>query len=244
MANLALALKKDGLVEKHGLRKYVHADHSGGNVVFKDPFSSIENDGLGIESIALKDIKEKRARMTYFLLDAEFLTKSESCFHLKGCGVQIMTPVFAIYSLDSPYCEFTFETTSGIESDWRKELLFPKELPRILLDSLFKAIYTENEDHSLRLARYTSIFNGLVPSKVKEEIKDAKQYFGNQIYIVGEAKWTFKISAPKTRVKRVRYVAPEKDPLVIGVLNNSCYLISEFDTTPIEELVAKNYVKK
>ena len=136
-------------------------------------------------------------------------------------------PAFAVYSLDSPYCEFWFGDINGTS----KGFVAPKGLPQIFLNSLLRMVGSLEGRHNIRKTHFTSIFKGLIPSKVKKDIKEASQYFGNQIYIIGEARWT------------VKNPDPEKDPLVVGVLNDSSYLISEFDTTPIEEL-AKNYAKK
>lgn len=235
MAELAL-VKKDGIIEKYGLKKCIHTTHSEGNVIFKDPFSSIKSSSLGIEGIALDDVKSDRVEIIYPLLYNSFLTQvnQKTFFGSDWSGklnIEMSVPAFAVYSLDSPYCEFWFGDIRGTS----KGFITPKGLPQIFLNSLLKMVGPLGKRHTIRKTHFISIFKGLIPSKVKKDIKEAAQYFGNQIFIIGEAKWT---------VEAVKNPKPEGDPLVIGVLNNSCYLISEFDTTPIEELVAKNYVKE
>ncbi len=67
-------------------------------------------------------------------------------------------------------------------------------------------------------------FSGLIPIEVKKEIVEAYAMF-DEVFLVKEANWQIEII--------------EKDPLIIGFLNNEAYLISHFDCTPFE-LYAKS----
>ena len=228
MAELALVPKENGIIEKYGLCVGTLIPPLKENVIFKDSFSFIKSSSLGIESIALDDIRNERVEIIYPKLYTFSLTQTnpKTFFGRDWAGrlnIKMRVPTFAVYSLDSPYCEFWFEDIHGT----KKGFTAPKGLPQILSCSLLKKVGPLDKRHEIRKTHFISIFKGLIPSGVKKEIKEATQYF-DQIYILGEAKWC------------VENPTPEKDPLVIGILNDSCYLISEFDTTPIEKL-AKNY---
>lgn len=78
----------------------------------------------------------------------------------------------------------------------------------------------------------TARFTGAIPQEVKGTIAEARATFGNDIYLVAEANW-----AVNSKVNRPISI----DPLVIGVRGNLTYLITSFDLTPLENLVAAEF---
>lgn len=81
----------------------------------------------------------------------------------------------------------------------------------------------------------SSTFNGLFPRETRERIIKAKPLFGNDLFIVAETKpeeWTIG-----------RYVPPRlvEEPLVIGVIDDKCFLVDQFDTTPLEDYVRREF---
>lgn len=73
-------------------------------------------------------------------------------------------------------------------------------------------------------------FEGLIPREVREKIKEARELFGDQIFIVAEpGSFTFNEIVP----------LPKGDPLIVGydpsADANGLWLIADFNTTPVEE---------
>lgn len=80
------------------------------------------------------------------------------------------------------------------------------------------------------ITKLTCRFEGLIPFKIKEEIKKARELFGDNIFIVAELKnFTLNEIIP----------LPKEDPLIVGYDSdtdpNSLWLISDFDITSVEE---------
>ena len=69
-------------------------------------------------------------------------------------------------------------------------------------------------------------FLGLIPAEIKKECREAESMF-DSIYLVKEANW---------QIKEV-----QKDPLIIGFIENEAYLISQFDCTPIEHYAKSEF---
>ena len=73
--------------------------------------------------------------------------------------------------------------------------------------------------------RFTSVFAGMIPKDVKERIKFARKEFGKSIYVLAEANnWKGE-------------EVPIGDPLVIGIINDTCFLLDEFDCSLAEERI-------
>lgn len=79
-------------------------------------------------------------------------------------------------------------------------------------------------------------FNGLIPIKTKEKVEEAKQIFReDQIYIISEVQpneWTEEVIE-----------LPGIDPLVVGISSNKTLLIDYFDTTPLEDIVRREFLE-
>ncbi len=77
-------------------------------------------------------------------------------------------------------------------------------------------------------------FSGLIPEHIKQKIREARQDFGEKIFIIAEthpSDWSLEESLPPPRV----------DPLVVGIYNNVFYLIADFDTTELEQFVKNEF---
>ena len=88
----------------------------------------------------------------------------------------------------------------------------------------------------MRSMTMQSKFEGLIPEAVRQNIKgiNASWEFDEVILVCEAANWTIEeevIELPKNR-----------DPLVIGVKNNICYLLDKFDVTSLENYVSKEFV--
>lgn len=83
--------------------------------------------------------------------------------------------------------------------------------------------------------RFTTSFVGIVPDKTKEAIQLAQPDFGGNILLIKE-------NAPEDWRMDVEY-QPTIDPLIVGVKAGIAYLIDIFDTTPLEEYIARTASK-
>lgn len=86
----------------------------------------------------------------------------------------------------------------------------PANLIRYTIATLF--------DREINL-KLKDTFSGLIPTDVKKDIIEANEIF-DEVFLVKEAKWQVDII--------------EKDPLIIGMLDNEAYLVAHFDCTPFE----------
>ncbi len=77
--------------------------------------------------------------------------------------------------------------------------------------------------------------NCFIPDSTKERIKEAREQFKKQVYIIAEIKedeWTIR----EMKQSEIR----NADPLVVGVHDKKLYLVDRFDPTPLEELIGKS----
>ncbi len=112
---------------------------------------------------------------------------------------------------------------------------------RIYLSDL-KNIPYETQDKYLKF-EFESEFNGILPKKTRQKIKEAEKYFDkNELYIIPETKpkeWKFNlIEMPEIYVNFSGY----GDPLIVGVKEKNYHLIDHFNTTPLENLVKDNFL--
>lgn len=73
-------------------------------------------------------------------------------------------------------------------------------------------------------------YDGLMPAPVREKVREAKDDF-DQIFVLSEvSEW---------QIEKV--VQPVRDPLVLGWQGGRLFLIADYDTTPTEEYVKKEF---
>jgi hypothetical protein len=169
-------------------------------------------------------------------------------------------PRFAVYRLTHPECVLHFETDyrSGErlghpifqDRKFKSKVNNNEKYSRIIYNKLVSGIKPLKEESKiierikkrfLQTESITSTFKGIIPGEVKNQISNARKFFKHDIYVVAEAeKWHIKY-AEKLRPKPK--ILPLEDPLVIGINSGGSYLISEFDCTPIEEYVKREFVE-
>lgn len=91
--------------------------------------------------------------------------------------------------------------------------------------------YGNSKDKNLVLE---SRFNGLIPEITIEKVKEAEKDFQREhIYLISETQ-------PQEWGSKIIVV---NDPLIIGIKHDYAYLISHFNTTPLENIVKEGYNK-
>jgi hypothetical protein len=68
----------------------------------------------------------------------------------------------------------------------------------------------------------------VIPAPARSKIDEASGIF-DSLHLVWEAQWT---------------LAPVSDPLVIGVIDDQCFLVCEYDATKAEHYVSSEYCRK
>ena len=248
--------KKRTLIEKYNLMNYITLIVQGQSKREKQEKENLENylqtiDGsldLGIESVAKKKVSATRLHLVYPAIDPSFLNmRNKSTYTGKyggfcfACNFDLSLPHFAVYSLDSPYCKIEVELAHK-KKEYRDSKLWitsfemsNPELPSQLENSLRKAIRLEdwenvwNDRNICKTWEFTSVFTGIIPKETKKRIKSVQKIFGRDIYIIAEAEnWEGE-------------EVPNTDPLVVGVIDDKCFLLDEFDCTPMEEYVRREF---
>ena len=79
-------------------------------------------------------------------------------------------------------------------------------------------------------------FAGVIPDQTKEKIRAAQKVFGSQVFLVAETpgQWSFD-------EKKEVEIIPRGDPLVIGVLGDTVWLIDAFDLTTLENMAKSEF---
>jgi len=243
------------LVKKYDLQKYVSAPTTSqkGTKSITDLLS--EGDlGLGIESLARDRMQTNALQTIYPTIDSSFLKmKHQQCYDFKEHGFEVILPRFAVYSLDSPNCvvalaieaiNYTLKNEDyGLdfcdsETTCRDKRIKEPTLPNELASPLIAAISIKGNDPKRRIRKtvrgeftFSSQFIGYIPKNIKDEIKVAKKVFGKELYVIAEAdRW-------KNEEIKILSSKGTGDPLIIGVKGQRCFLISEFNCTPLEHYV-------
>jgi len=126
------------------------------------------------------------------------------------------------------------------KSEWKRDIdpSLPKKtrkkIKRVFEDYKLNLAYNRYDN---RLVRLGSNFNGIVPTKIKQRVEEARRFFQDNIFLVAETKpeeWSIQTS-PESRIVR--------DPLLLGVIDNDCFYIDEFNTTPLEDYVKREFTE-
>lgn len=151
-------------------------------------------------------------------------------------------PVFALYTLSDP--EMILRSSRAVgdnpgvaHGDW---LAAPVSdlVPKPILD-----IYRVHQQR-LSAGRITSMFQGIIPKEVREDIEAAKPLFREKgdsynrekenIFIIGEADWVEGTEPSPPKLRRV-------DPLVVGWDGRDLWLISVFNVTEVERYMIEEF---
>lgn len=215
-----------------------------------DLIKQLEGNALNVEQFPLKLLKLQRAQ--YPILDPEFLTMHNT---IKYKGQEIQVPKFSVYGKSQEGFN-DFSIRRGVRSHniferYRIQMsITHNRLPQLFdlpisksmgfnfdsrLNAFFYATTTKEIWKNYRKMgdiELTSQFCGILPQEAKEKIREAETIFERDLYLIAETKpeaWTVK--------KLV------KDPLLVGVLENKCYLIDYLKTTSIEDYVRKEFTE-
>lgn len=211
------------------------------------------SNALNVERLPLELLLNERRRydimeVGYKSLDPSFLSMHN---RLKIKQGEINVPRFSVYSSsDEGFNSFSIifdrgsSSTNFFGQDMRI-ILGAYNIPRIFGEQLVKGLgFTpEHIDKYSGIPRKVaknypypenlkleSSFHGLIPDSTKERIKRGKGIFEKGLYLIAET---------KPEEWNVKYIA--KDPIIVGVLENECYLIDHFLTTPIESYVVREF---
>jgi hypothetical protein len=163
---------------------------------------------------------------TYPTIDLSFLTMANEIRHQDNIGLiyHVKVPRFSVYRVFGNN-KFSVGVTSNPHAPTYDAWVRPFFLPKVIKKPLM-------ENVALPFAYYaTSYLNIGVPEETKEKISKAKKEFGRRnLFFVAETKpedWNVQVQT--------------KDPLVIGVRKKRAYLLDQFDTTPLENYVAREF---
>lgn len=151
-------------------------------------------------------------------------------------------PSLAIFSLESPDCEFAHETThwTALIARSRKENKgrhWPERFRRKYYEDVYRkleylAMNEVSPDTMRGCASIRARFSGLLPDKTKAKMEGLKEHFGTNMFVVREA--------PEWKLET--WIAPEKwDPLLVGVCGDGLWLLDDFDLTPLERIIKSEW---
>ncbi len=221
---------------KNGLEKFVTFPKS---PQYKEATELLER-AQGIEAIAYADNLFPRIDPGFLSMKHKEKLKGslyDYDLYKRDIHFNVDLPRFGVYTLDSPVCqlELTLGVIIGGRYDKRSKIIDignPMKLPNVLFWELTKPIGSINKNREgVWDEEYTlfSLFNGLIPKSVKKKVETCEKIFGDKIYVVAEAEnWQAK-------------AVPIKDPLVIGVIHDRCYLLDQFDCTHIEHYTKSEF---
>lgn len=213
--------------------------------------------GLGVERLPAENLAQALANAHYPKISPEFLRQNQLASEIK-----IRVPKFGVYSLDDPHmimklergefgnCNFEIAHPKGVPEILVKELLFATEYGKDVHPELWSHYIGGSRRYSgsfskrgTRLPKEIeriayvmgSSFYGFIPDRTKQEVSEAKTIFGDRLFLIAETKpedWTL------TKIPRPRIV---KDPLILGIIANKCYLVDHFDTSPVEDYARREF---
>jgi hypothetical protein len=115
-----------------------------------------------------------------------------------------------------------------------KSIMIPVGVIGVLM-LIYGIFMTTRASNSLNLSRsFTHTFSGLVPDNVRELIKNEKCNFDSIILV--EESYNWKIDDSIEIHKK-----PNPDPLIVGMKGNIYFLLTKFDVTPLENLIATEF---
>ena len=181
-------------------------------------------------SQAIRRLQQAKLDLLFPRLDPSFMTWR----HKDGW------PSLAIFSLESPSCEFVHEP-EGPFSIMRSEHDMSRYWPERFKEKYYADVYQKLErlareeyapDHLRGCARISAKFSGILPEKTKDKLEGLKEHFGKQMFVVREApEWEVDTWA----------VPLNFDPLLVGVYGEGFWLLDDFDLTPLERIIKSEF---
>lgn len=238
------------LIQKYKLQKYIKDIDASLPTVLSEKRGLLtdifEEETIGIEKNAREEAIATVLQTIYPTIKPSFLSMEHpDHYNLKEHGFKAVLPRFAVYSLDSPRCivalaieavNYGYLGSDGSDVTCLGQIIKEPQLPNELSNPITDAISITGMNPKCGIPHpfhgeitFSSQFKGNIPQEVKEEIKLARRAFGKELYIIAEAnRWERgedKILSPKRT----------GDPLVVGVIDQQCFLVSEFNCTPLED---------
>lgn len=170
----------------------------------------------------IEDLKRKRKEVQ-LLLRRDYPVFNIECLSWRDRDGY---PLLAVFDLDDPKSEI-----GVIRHTWRHVYYSRVQRPWIdEIDACFDDVYEVLETMAKKTRksiRLRTIFSGVIPQDVREEIAVMRDSF-TSIFIIAEVdEWDVVKTAPIRR----------GDPLVIGYEGGKFFLIAAFDTTPLEAYI-------
>ena len=142
-------------------------------------------------------------------------------------------PRLILFSIDSPVFAFFANTSvARVDGAVTVETGCLPALPAAL-QCHYADVLTMMENWARKQKKSTTIsteFTGVIPESAKMHIAHARTIFP-QLFLLAEVKaWRQEERAPT-----------EVDPLVVGFMNDSLWLVHAFDTTPTEEYIQREF---
>ena len=235
------------LLGETDLRKYIQPIVQE-NSDMQKTLDKLKSDGLESEKYFVRELENKVISTKYKQIDLSFMEMDSEFNTQKN---KIMLPKFTAYEFygsnnyaiefskrnrgpgtDSKKLYISFQEFEGeleLTKYWEKLLTnlgvknFPNKDHRSIT-VLLNDKYNPQIDGTFK---FSTQFIGLIPTEVKENVKQAQNYFDKKnIYLITET---------KPEEWNVEHIT--KDPLVVGMKNKRAYLIDHFDTTELEDLV-------
>jgi hypothetical protein len=134
-------------------------------------------------------------------------------------------PRLVVFTLKSPTFSLTARPTKGDSTVYP---FLPGKIAGQYRDVLDLLESKRQEKKGLQL---TCKFEGLIPREVRQKINEARDLFGDHIFIVAEP--------GSLTLNEITPLPTKRDPLIVGydpeADADSLWLIADFDTTPVEE---------
>lgn len=185
---------------------------------------------LPVEQFARDTAYRELMKLRFPIIDPAFLSIPQVYRnHLTGEGKvwqQDTLPRFGVYSPDGNRCSLNLPYAHDTEGVYRYHNGGNEyTIPSVLSSQMMRAVHGVRDENKWISSTYT----GTVPTQIKTVISTVKPYF-DQVFIVAEAQWK--------EEKR-----PVKDPLVIGIKMDSCFLLGAYNCSLPEEFVKEHFVR-
>lgn len=149
-------------------------------------------------------------------------------------------PKLVVMTLDSPRFQLSADLFRYVgQIKWNAELKLAPKLPKLLCECYDKALKNlESEAKKRKKSLYLETgYTGLIPDEVCARIQEAKQYFGDNIFIIAEAKnWSLTVEEPRTLSN-----PSDGDPIAVGFDGNALWIIDIFDLSSIERFAVSEF---
>lgn len=180
-------------------------------------------------TVEINNLKAKRKEVQ-LLLRRDYPVFSIECLSWRDRDGY---PLLAVFDLNDPKSEI-----GVVRRGWAKNFWYTRvQRPWVdEIDRCFKDVYELLETMARKARksiRLRTIFSGVIPQAVRQEIAVMRDSFTN-IFIIAEVdKWDLVKTATIRR----------GDPLVIGYEGGKFFLIAAFDTTPLEAYLESLAIK-